>query len=216
VSPVTRHFKAVSGPSWTTCTVSKYSIGASTSHRRICRKRNQFLPRDLKDDVQDRSSLQDKPSATQPLSAASRHRLQPSPRHIHPPARARRQLFKRPQRRVQIVRRTSRTPIHHLQVHAPLRSNIRIVPRRSQHLVAQRIVIAVPALTGRRARGVEDYVRDGDDVVAITARLSACAEARAVVRQVAGEGLGVGGQREVLVVSALVVRLGVKRRSRAY
>ncbi len=51
---------------------------------------------------------------------------------------------------------------------------------------------------------------DGDDVIAITARLSACAEACAVVSQVAGEGLGVGGEGEVLVVSTLVVREGVR------
>jgi len=149
-------------------------------------------------------------SAIQSFSASSRHRLQPSPRHIHPPTRAWRQLFKCPQRRIQIVRRTSGTPIHHLQVHAPLRFNIRIVPRCPQHLVAQRVVIAIPTLAGRGARGVEDNVRDGDDVVAIAARLSACAEARAVVSQVAGEGLGVGGEREVLVVSTLVVRFGVE------
>jgi hypothetical protein len=109
------------------------------------------------------------------------HRLQPSPGDIHPPTRTRRQLLKRPQTRIQVIRLAARTSIHDLQIHTPDCTHFFIEPTRPQHFVAERVLIAVAARTTRGARGVKDDVRDRDDIVIVAAGLSAGAEAGAVV-----------------------------------
>jgi hypothetical protein len=82
-----------------------------------------------------------------PLSTPRLNSLQPSPSHIHPSTRARRQLLKSTETRIQIINHTARAPIHDLQIHAPLRAHFLIIPTRPQHLPAKRILIAIPAIT---------------------------------------------------------------------
>ena len=132
------------------------------------------------------------PSST-PTPRLARHVLQPTPLNLHPPRRDIGQRGKRVLRHIQIPRSTPDAAIDDFEIHAD--GATRAGALDAHALAAQRVRVRV----GAGADGVEEEVRDGDDGVAVGGHDAARAQARRVVRQVAGVGSAVGGgERQVL------------------
>ena len=92
------------------------------------------------------------------VSLASSNRLEPRPGHVHSSKSTRRQLLESAQRRIQIVRLATRTSVYYLKIYTSPCAILFIVSARSQHLVAEWVVVAVAACAGRRASSIKDNV----------------------------------------------------------
>lgn len=117
---------------------------------------------------------------------------QPSPAHLHSALGLFRQLRKDGQRRVEVGRRTPRTAVDDSDVDTAV-SAAPVCPLDADLLTAQRIGVGVAA----RAGGVKDDVADRDDIVGRGRRLSARAQTRRIVCQIAREGRCIGGERQI-------------------
>lgn len=96
------------------------------------------------------------------------------------------------------------TSIHDLQIHAPIPIRLLVEPRSPYLETAEWIRVGIRAL----GRCVEKDVTDGADVVAVGRGDAAGAKGRGVVCEVAGEGFGVCGEREIFSAKGPVSESG--------
>ena len=118
------------------------------------------------------------------LSSLCGNRLQPSPGNIHSARCTRGKLLESSKRGIQIRRLATGAAIYYPQIYAPLCSIFFIVSARSEHHIAQWIIVAVASCARRRTCCVENVMRDRHDVVGLAIDLTTSAQAGFVVCEV--------------------------------